>query len=419
MPAIGAVQSNFFSKSAQHDQSWYAQEQVITLSDRLAVTAGVTAERTSNDGNFNKFYAYPRYSASYRVPQFVGFLDELKLRAAYGQSGTQPNYGVQYTPLTTLIASGLPGITNTTTLGDPTIKPESEAEIEMGVDGTMFRSRAQLSATVYQKRITNLLLQAGVPASLGYTSDWSNGGEFTNQGIELSLSATPVQTPQGLTWLTTTTFYRNYSVVNALPVGPFTPGYEEFGGPYGEYWIQVGRSVSDIVNTAVLTSDGMPKQVGDGQPSYVMTFNNSISYGGFRLSGLVEWQRGASISNLTNYYFDYGPFLLADTALEAKRVQQAVQNLTPFVEPASTIWLREVALSYTVPARWISRALGGRIASARLNLTGRNLLHSYSSGYTGMDPAATWFQSEDVERGFQITPYPPARSYFLSLDLGF
>ena len=111
---------------------------------------GVTSERTTNDGDIDKFYSYPRYAASYRVPQFAGFLDELKLRAAYGQSGTQPLYGVRYTPFTTLVASSLPGIVDTTTLGDPNIKPETETEIEMGFDATMFGSRAQFSATLYQ-----------------------------------------------------------------------------------------------------------------------------------------------------------------------------------------------------------------------------------------------------------------------------
>ena len=88
-------------------QSLYAQEQVLTLDQRLALTAGITAERTTNDGNIGKFYPFPRFSASYRIPQVVGFLDELKLRAAYGQSGTQPNYGVKYTPFNTQLSGAV------------------------------------------------------------------------------------------------------------------------------------------------------------------------------------------------------------------------------------------------------------------------------------------------------------------------
>ena len=67
-PSIGTVQTNFYNQTAQRDQSLYAQEQVLTLTQRLSLTAGVTAERTTNDGDINKFYYYPRYSASYRIP---------------------------------------------------------------------------------------------------------------------------------------------------------------------------------------------------------------------------------------------------------------------------------------------------------------------------------------------------------------
>ena len=58
----------------------------------------MTAERSTNDGDIDKFYAYPHFAASLSIPQFVGFLDELKVRAAYGQSGNLPLYGIKYTP---------------------------------------------------------------------------------------------------------------------------------------------------------------------------------------------------------------------------------------------------------------------------------------------------------------------------------
>ena len=59
--------------------------------------------------------------------------------------------------------------------------------------------------TVYQKRLTNLLLQEGVGPSYGYETEWINGGEFTNQGIELSLQDARSQLRNGFTWVATTT----------------------------------------------------------------------------------------------------------------------------------------------------------------------------------------------------------------------
>jgi len=414
-PAIGTVQTNFFNQTAQRDQSLYGQEQIITLSQRLTVTGGVTAERTTNDGDIGKFYAYPRYSAAYRIPQFVGFLDEVKVRAAYGAAGTQPLYGVRYTPLETNIASGAPGLADTTTLGNPNIKPESETEIETGFDATMFKSRALFSFTVYQKRISNLLLRAGVAPSVGYSSTWLNGGEFTNQGIELSLTATPLQLRNGFSWVSTTSFYRNYSVVNSLPVPAFTTGC--CGGPFGLYWAQTGRSLSEIVNNAVLDASGSPLQVGDGQPSYVVSFNNAISWGGFRLSGVVDWDRGGNVINITDEEYDFGPGL-GDSAAAAKRIAGLFAGLTPYVYGGSFVKLRQLALSYNLPSRWVTQIPGLHFTSARLSVTGRNLLHSYAKGYDGLDPEVTYATGLNISRGVEITPYPPAKSFFLSLDLG-
>jgi TonB-linked SusC/RagA family outer membrane protein len=415
-PAIGTVQTNFFTQTAQRDQSFYAQEQIVALSSRLTVTGGVTAERTTNDGDIGKFYAYPRYSAAYRIPQFVGFLDELKVRAAYGAAGTQPLYGVRYTPLQPNLASGLPGLADASTLGDPNIKPESSTEIETGFDATMFRSRASFNVTLYQKRITNLLLRAGVPPSVGYSETWVNGGEFTNQGIEVGLSATPVQLRNGFTWETTESFYRNYSVINALPVAPFGIGC--CGGPFGLYFASVGRSVSQIVNTGAVTPNGSLVQVGDGQPSYVMSFNNAVSYAGFRLSGTLDWYRGGNVINITDEEVDFGPDL-GDSAVTAKRLTGFFAGQTPYVLPGGFLKLRSVALSYSLPGRWVTQIPGIHFTSARLSLTGRNLWHSYAKGYDGVDPETNTIGATNISRNVEITPYPPAKSFFLSLDLGF
>ncbi len=87
-PASGTVQTNFYNSTAAHDQSLYARSSCCSLDSRLSVAAGVTAERSTNDGHINKFYCYPHYRGLVSHPAVRLFIDELKLRAAYGQSGT-------------------------------------------------------------------------------------------------------------------------------------------------------------------------------------------------------------------------------------------------------------------------------------------------------------------------------------------
>ncbi len=418
-PTAGTVTTVFYNRDAAYDQSLYAQEQVLLLDQRLALGAGVTAERTTNDGDINKFYLYPHYSASYRVPQFVGFLDELKLRAAYGQSGTEPNYGVKYTPDTSGLISGQSAVYPAVLHGSQGIRPEAETEIETGFDATFLKSRAQFTFTVYQKRIQDLLLQAGVAPALGYNTVWFNGGEFTNQGIELSLSATPLQFRNGFTWNTTETFYRNYSVVNSLPIPPFIVG-STFGGIFGQFgYLAPGRSVSEMAAPGILTANGSPTQVGDFQPSYIVSLSQEFTWNHFRLYGLLDWHRGADVINTSNLLFDFGG-TLADTTASKKRLSDWLGgSVYPYMEPASFVKLREVTLSYTVPrsfTNFISRG-GLNFTNARLSFTGRNLWMSFR--YTGLDPEVSSFGNQQVTTATDTFAYPPSRSFFLSLDLGF
>jgi TonB-dependent starch-binding outer membrane protein SusC len=414
VPTVGSVLTNFYNQTEQLDQSLYGQEQIITLNNRLTVTAGVTAERSTNDGDISKFYAYPRYSASYIVPQFAGFLDELKLRAAYGQSGNLPLYAMKYTPFNTTVLDGANGINENPNNGDQNIKPEEEVEIETGFDATFFKSRAQFSATVYQKRLDNLVLQPTVDPSIGFSTEFINGGEFTNQGIELSLQATPIQMPRnGLTWNTSVSFYRNYSVVNSLPVAPFAAG-NTFG--FGSGFLAPGRSVSEVVNTAIVGANGLPQQVGDFTPGWRMSYGNTFTLGGFRLFGLIDVSRGGSTINLTDLYFDGSAQLYGDSAKAANRLTQFGNGLTPYVQDASFLKLRQVSLTYTLPTNLVGRIPGNRITSARLSLTGYNLWTS--TGYDGLDPEVSVNGNQTITRGQDISPFPPARSYFLGIDLG-
>jgi TonB-linked SusC/RagA family outer membrane protein len=419
-PTVGSVSTVFYNADLALDQSLYAQEQVLALNDRLAVTLGVTAARSTNDGDFAKFYAFPRYSASYRLPQFASFIDDFKLRAAYGQSGTQPNYGVKYTPYIYTLDAGGNGIYGNQTEGDPNIRPEAEAEFEVGFDAQMFHSRAQFSATVYQKRIQDLLLQAAVAPSQYFSQEWINGGEFTNQGIELSLSATPIQMRNGLTWVSTTTFYRNYSVVNSLPVPPFISG-NTFGNLWGQGFMQPGRSVSEIVNTSIYLPNGQPIQLGDFQPSFVMSFAQEFTFKNFRLYGLFDWHRGGTTINGSEWLFDFvGQTLQNPTATAARIAAYNAGNYQPYDQSATFLKLRELTLSYSLPQRFIRSAIGGlvgdRVSSARISLTGRNLFAWFS--YQGLDPEVSAWGSQNVTTGQDVYAFPPARSYFLSLDLG-
>ncbi len=413
-PTVGTVQTNFFTRTAQLDQSLYAQEQLLTFDSHLNLTAGLTAERSTNDGDIKTFSFFPHYSASYRTPAF-SVVNELKLRVAYGQSGNLAPYGAKYTPYNPTIVGGGNGVYVNAQQGDPNIKPESETEIETGIDATLFHSRAQLTATIYQKRLTDLLLLANVAPTLGYQFQFFNGGELTNQGLELSLNSTPIQLRNGFNWLNSITFYRNYSVVNALPT-PSGPIGFTFG--FGEGFLAPGRSVSEVVDESRTGPGGLPVQVGDFQPGYRINVGNEFGWKGFRLYGLIEWSQGGSTIDLTDLYFDGGPGLSGDPTASTARLNSFLGgNPTEYVQDASYFKVRQISLSYVLPANIARWALGGRINSARLTLSGYNMFSVFK--FPGLDPEASVNGNQQITRGQDIAPYPPAKSYFLGLNLGF
>jgi TonB-dependent starch-binding outer membrane protein SusC len=416
-PTAGTVVTVIYNRDEVRDQSFYGQEQMLLFGSRLALTGGLTGERSTVDGEIDRFYLYPRASLAYRIPRLVGFIDELKLRTAYGQSGTQPGYGVKYTPFVQTLDGGQTGVSPNSLHGDSLVRPERETELEVGFDAAMMKSRAQLSVTLYQKRVSDLLLQASVAPSRHFNQEWINGGVFTNQGIEISLDATPIRTRGGLTWSAGVTYYRNYSVVNSIPVAPFADGISTFGNAY----IIPGRSVSELIDLTRPGADSPYVQVGDFQPSFVMSLSQSLSYKRFRLSGLLDYHRGGTLINITEWLFDFGSHLLADTAASRQRAAASLTgDIRPYLEAGTFVKLRELAASLTLPDRWtqwLDQRAGIRFTNVRLSLTARNLLTW--SAYRGLDPEVSFFGSQNVTRGQDVTPYPPSRSVFASLDLGF
>jgi TonB-dependent starch-binding outer membrane protein SusC len=415
----GSVQQPFYNQTETNNQSFYGQEQLLLFQERLAVTGGLNAQRSTNDGGINRYYVYPKLAGSYRIPNLAPDIDELKIRAAYGQSGNIPIYGAKFNTIGYNTYDGNVGVTyeGATTgqiEGDKDIRPETNTDYEGGLDFTLFHSKMQLSGTVYQKRVTNLLLQESVAPSTGFVQAWTNGGQITNQGLEMSLTATPVSVGQ-FTWLTTEGFARNYSRVDASPVPTFiTAG--SFGCAYGCNQIKVGSSASAMFGYV----GGNLVQMGDNMPAFTFTFGQDLSYGPVHVHVLFDWREGMTDSFLTGQYFDGSGYdgrgNLADTAAADKRNAIGASGNTAYLFGASFLKLRELSLKYDLPTAPIAKWGHGVIRSASLSLVGRNLMTW--TRYPGADPEVSNFSISATSRGQDVTPYPPTRSYFISLELG-
>ena len=407
-------------------QSIFGQEEFLTMGERLLLTAGVNGERTSNNGDPKKYYAYPKFSASYRVPVPTAKVDELKLRLAYGRAGNQPTGG-KFTFLTNLIDEGITGFRASTALGFPGVKPETASETEGGFDLTLFGARARFSATQFRKQIDNLLLTAAVAPSTGFFSQTINGGQIVNHGTELELEMTPIRT-ENFSWVSGTTYSSAKGKVTRLPVPGFIPASGSFGSRFGNAFVQRGQLITvlqavngctalNAAGTACPSANRVLTFVGNSAPDYEMGFSNDLNLGPFRLSSLVDWRKGGLAVDLTNDYFVSSGLGFPDTARAPKMDAAFRKGVDVWVENSGFVKLRELTLGYELPTGLASRLFNGHAQNARLELSGRNLLTW--TKYTGLDPEVSNFGNQALGRFQDVTPYPPSRLFYFTINTTF
>jgi TonB-dependent starch-binding outer membrane protein SusC len=413
---------------------YFAQEEVL-ISDRLLLTAGVRADQSSANHDASELFWYPKGAASYRFPGLFGDGSDFKLRAAYGQSGNEPVYGQIFTDLSpTLNVGGFPGLVVSTgaTTGAPDLHPERMKEVEAGFDGSLGNGRVNFELTGYQKNVSDLLLQRNLPPSSGFNQEILNGGSLRTRGVEAALGFEPID-HKNFSVLFRSTFSLSRSKITELDIPPFNQG--GFGTSIGTFRFEPDSSPTRIVGNDTLTAplklpDGtvlpvgssVVRKVGDVNPDFRAGFSGDVTMSRLGLHFLFDWQKGSSILNLTKLLYDLGS-VSPDFATPIPGSTQTVgqRRLAGFgvvtgnyVESASFLKLREVTLSYDLLGRGTRGLFGAR--SARISLSARNLFTV--TNYTGLDPEVSNFGNEAIFRNIDVAPFPPSRSFWLTIDLG-
>ena len=429
---IGNIsQGTIIAIAEQHqrvrDMGLFAQEEFLALSQRLLLTLGVRADQSSADADPGKLFYYPKAAASYRLVFDSPALQELKLRAAYGQSGNEPLYSQQFTELTSGNLSGVPAVgigflSVVPSIAAPDLHPEREREIEGGFDATLFRGRASLSVTGYDKQISDMLLQRSLPPSSGFQTEIFNGGVMRDRGLEVDFSAVPAQRAD-LQWTVGANFSLDRGKVLSLPVPNFFPP-TGFGVDLGTNYIQVGASPTQLVGNDTLCTQFC--NVGDQNPNFRVGFSNDVQYHAAHLYFLLNWQSGGVADNLTAWLYDLAANSsdYADTiTVNGTRMPRGAYRASTF--PAETkiylqsttyLKLRELTLSFDLPQAFV-RGFWSGARYARVSLSGRNLFTL--TPYKGADPEVSNFGTQQIARNFDVSPYPPSRSFWLTVNMGF
>ncbi|HEY9261851.1 SusC/RagA family TonB-linked outer membrane protein, partial [Chitinophaga sp.] len=372
------------------DNGLFIQED-LSIIDAITLSAGVRFDRSTNNGDYLKYYIFPKGAFSWNLTKMkfwnIAAIDNFKIRAAYGQSGNVPPYGSKFTAMLGSNIGGYPGVLVDNLQGNPDIKPERQAEFETGLDISVLNGRISLEASYYNKNIYDVLLRHALPGSSGYANEWKNSGDLKNQGMELGLTVIPVN-KANLRWNSTVNFWFNRSKVTSLIIPPYAIG--AFGNSLGTFYLEQGEPATQIKGTV----DGALKLIGNSEPKFQMSFFNEVTlYKNWSLRFLIHWKKGGDNINLTQLLTDIGStspdFDEPMKGTKAGLYRPGAGDASIYVQDASYVRIREIGIYYNLPMKNTKN-----IRAIRLGVSANNFFTW--TKYIGYDPEVSNFGSNTI-----------------------
>jgi TonB-linked SusC/RagA family outer membrane protein len=432
--ASAAITSSTESSSQQKSVGFYVQQQ-LSLNDRLFFTLATRLDNNSAFGSRLNRVFYPKASISYVVSEEPFFtvpgVSSLRVRAAWGQAGNAPgpfdavrSYSSSAVTFNEGTASGV----RYGSAGNPDLRPERGSEIELGFEGAFLDGRVGLEASYYTKSMRDALIEVDVPPSSGFTGKrLTNLGETSNTGIEMVLTATPVQKKSLMVDATLSLATNRNKLVSfgdgrppIILSGPAPYQRHQEGFPLGAMWAQRVRYQPD---GTLLKVDGRPVPDtisvyrGPSVPTREVSLSGGVLlFGKLRFHGLADYKSGHYQLNGTDMRRDRAgvSWETANPAADPDEVLVRRSTFQTFlhIQPADFVKLRDLSITYDVP-RSLLRGVARR---ATLTLAGHNL--KIWTKYGGADPEVNDRGAGTFGRADQWT-VPQTRRYSASVALNF
>jgi TonB-dependent starch-binding outer membrane protein SusC len=459
---------------ASNKNEWMLQSWIARLNydfdGRYLVTLTGRRDGSSRFGTGNKYAFFPSGSVAWRISNErfmsgINSISDLKIRASYGLTGNQEigqfqslgALGTQnYNFGNTLSVGYAPN-----RVGNPDLKWESTAQMDIGIDLSMFNNRIQVTADWYEKKTRDLLYNVSLPITSGYSTSLQNIGKVKNTGIELTLNTINF-TGKDFEWSTSFNIAWNKNeildlgnVKGDIPVGSASghlqlanSGILRVGAPVGVFFglitdgifqnadeiaksaqknAKVGeRRYKDVKADGVINSSDRVI-LGHAQPDYIYGFTNNFSYKGIDLAVFFQGVYGNSIFNINRFEQEsmtgvsnqsaavldrWTPTNPSKTIPRAASVGQPYQVTSRQVEDGSYLRLRNIQLGYNLPEQWLKRA---GLSAVRLYVSGENLWTK--TDYSGYDPEVSRFNQETLSQGIDYGSYPANKAILIGLNI--
>jgi TonB-linked SusC/RagA family outer membrane protein len=441
----------------------------ISYKNFLTLDGTIRRDQSSTLPKDNNTFYYPSVSAGFAFSNVLGarWLSYGKLRANYAEVGNSAPYGSTYD----VYKINAPfGTTPVTSVGEPTattknnqeLKPEKTKSYEIGLEASFFKSRAGFDITYYNTKTVDQILPVAVSRATGFDRKFVNAGTIENKGIELSVYGTPIKT-QDFSWTINANWTRNrnkvkelYGEVDNLLLASFqaTSINATLGQPYGTIrgsnFVYTNGQKTILANGRYKISETSNEVIGNANPDWIGGVQNTLKYKNLALSFLVDVRQGGDVFSLDMYYGlatviypetaglnDQGKPIRGVAADGGGIIREGVTedgkpntirvNTTNFgaygyryspeagfVYDASYVKLREVALTYSLSSRMITKLYPFK--GVDFSLIGRNLWIIHKN-LPYADPEE--IQSSGNVQGYQGGAYPAVRSLGLNIKLRF
>ncbi len=434
-----------------------------TYKNRYSATVTGRVDGSSKFGKNNKYAFFPSAGLAWIVSQenFLkdnSVINNLKLHTSYGLTGNSeidPYQSLARTGSgTVLLDNNRQPYTYVNRMANPDLKWEKTAQFDVGVNLGLFKNRLTFDASYYLKRTTDLLLNAPVPHASGFENIYRNIGSVENQGMDLMVTAIPIDY-KDFSWNITVNLNYNKNKILSLSTnnadvylydwvggGSILRVGESMGSFYGYvregvYTIQdfeAGRCKKKQVGRAKRSTN--KEIIGKGLPDWTGSFINNFKYKGFDLTidfqyvwGVDTWQRffhstydrfgiTNGLSNiLTDAYNGTNPGTMEQMIYLANggHAGQDSQSDNSWVADGSYLRLNLVQLGYNLPAK-ACQAI--KLSGLRIYGSVNNAFVVTSDGFKGYDPESS-SGSGQFEQNITFFSYPRARTYTLGINLTF
>lgn len=456
---------------------------------RYMLTVSYRADGSSKFPKDNRWAYFPSAALAWGFGEEafmkkISWIDSGKLRVGIGATGN--NRVSDYAALTSLTISPTSGYTVNnsplkgvvpTTLGNSDLKWETTVQTNVGIDLSFLKERIMFTADYYYKRTNDLLLNATLAPSMGFTRAYKNVGKVSNSGIELTLNTKNIvaknfgwdtsfnisfnrnkvlglneDEPSLATRVTWGNFNNAYPYI-AIPGQPIAMFYGYlFDGIYqysdfdkvGETYVLkkgIPNNGNDRANIKPgdikyrdINGDGMVDSydltvIGNPNPKFIGGMTNSFRFKNFDLSLFMQWSYGGEVMNANRIEFEGGD---PTTRTSLNMFASVAGRWTPD-NPSNTLF----RVGGQGPTAYSNRTiedgsylrlktvtLGYTFPKQMMNKIGIRSLRIYAAAqnlltftnYSGLDPEVSTYDTA-LTPAFDWSPYPRSRTVTFGLEL--